>query len=66
MTDSLFTPLSLGAIELPHRIAMAPMTRSRAKYRQAVHAIIQSTHGQTQVQIMTAFAYSTPSLYVRF
>ena len=31
MTDSpLFTPISLGAIELPHRIAMAPMTRSRA------------------------------------
>lgn len=30
MTDSLFTTLSLGATELPHRIAMAPMTRSRA------------------------------------
>jgi len=27
---NLFSPIKLGAIELPHRIAMAPMTRSRA------------------------------------
>lgn len=27
---SLFTPVSLGAIDLPHRIAMAPMTRARS------------------------------------
>ena len=26
----LFTPLRLGAIELPNRVVMAPMTRSRA------------------------------------
>lgn len=30
MTASLFQPLALGAIELPHRIAMAPMTRARS------------------------------------
>jgi N-ethylmaleimide reductase len=31
MSDSdLFTPLTLGGLELPHRIVMAPMTRSRA------------------------------------
>ena len=29
-TKSLFTPLQLGALELPHRIIMAPMTRMRA------------------------------------
>ncbi|WP_159982397.1 MULTISPECIES: alkene reductase [unclassified Novosphingobium] len=29
MTD-LFTPMSLGALELPHRIVMAPLTRARA------------------------------------
>jgi N-ethylmaleimide reductase len=29
-TKSLFTPLQLGALELPHRIVMAPMTRMRA------------------------------------
>ena len=29
MTD-LFTPFALGAVDLPNRIAMAPMTRSRA------------------------------------
>lgn len=27
---ALFTPLTLGALELPHRIIMAPMTRMRA------------------------------------
>lgn len=30
MTDPLFQPLRLGAIELPNRIVMAPMTRSRS------------------------------------
>ncbi|HEY4709368.1 MAG TPA: alkene reductase [Candidatus Acidoferrales bacterium] len=29
-TDILFTPLRLGAIELPNRIVMAPLTRMRA------------------------------------
>ena len=29
MTD-LFTPLSIGAMALPNRIIMAPMTRNRA------------------------------------
>jgi N-ethylmaleimide reductase len=30
MTD-IWTPIKVGAIDLPHRLAMAPMTRSRAK-----------------------------------
>lgn len=30
MTD-LWTPITIGAMPLPHRLAMAPMTRSRAK-----------------------------------
>ncbi len=30
MSDSLFEPFSLGKIELQNRVAMAPMTRSRA------------------------------------
>ena len=30
MTHTLFTPLRLGALELPHRILMAPLTRMRA------------------------------------
>ncbi|MGC9236527.1 MAG: alkene reductase, partial [Thiomonas sp.] len=29
-TTTLFTPLQLGALELPNRIIMAPLTRSRA------------------------------------
>jgi len=28
---NLWTPLTAGALQLPHRLAMAPMTRSRAK-----------------------------------
>ena len=30
MTDSLFTPVTLGDIRLANRIVMAPMTRDRA------------------------------------
>ncbi|MBC3475147.1 alkene reductase [Pseudomonas taiwanensis] len=30
MTSNLFNPIRVGAVELPHRIAMAPLTRSRA------------------------------------
>ena len=30
MNDALLTPVRLGALELPNRIVMAPMTRDRA------------------------------------
>ena len=30
MTPTLFTPLQLGALELPNRVLMAPLTRARA------------------------------------
>ena len=30
MTD-IWTPIKVGTFDLPHRLAMAPMTRSRAK-----------------------------------
>ena len=30
MTDPLFEPLQIGALTLPHRIVMAPLTRCRA------------------------------------
>lgn len=29
-TDILFKPLSVGAIEIPNRVLMAPLTRNRA------------------------------------
>jgi N-ethylmaleimide reductase len=29
MTNDLFAPLSMGALTMPHRVVMAPMTRSR-------------------------------------
>ncbi|SFM66164.1 N-ethylmaleimide reductase [Methylobacterium pseudosasicola] len=30
-TDVLFQPYRLGPLDLPHRIVMAPLTRSRAR-----------------------------------
>ena len=33
MTEKLLTPLKLGAIELAHRVVMAPLTRMRAHWR---------------------------------
>lgn len=30
MPNAMFTPIKIGSLELPHRIAMAPLTRSRA------------------------------------
>ena len=30
MTSSLWQPFTLGNVELPHRLALAPLTRSRA------------------------------------
>lgn len=29
--NTLWTPTSVGSIELPHRLAMAPMTRDRSR-----------------------------------
>jgi N-ethylmaleimide reductase len=37
MTD-LFAPITLGALELPNRIALAPMTRSRAGAGEVINA----------------------------
>jgi len=30
MTQALFSPLKLGAVQLTHRVVMAPLTRMRA------------------------------------
>jgi hypothetical protein len=32
-SDILFRPLQVGALELPHRVVMAPLTRARATRR---------------------------------
>lgn len=39
MTDPLFNPLPLGALSLPNRIAMAPLTRCRADAGNAPHRL---------------------------
>jgi N-ethylmaleimide reductase len=45
--DPLFTPLKLGALELKHRIIMAPMTRMRAAQPGNVpHALNAEYYGQ--------------------
>lgn len=36
---SLFSPIKVGALELPHRITMAPLTRNRANADLAPHAV---------------------------
>lgn len=38
-TKNLFTPVRLGALDLPHRIIMAPLTRCRADENNAPHAL---------------------------
>ena len=37
-TPKLFTPAQVGALNLQHRIVMAPLTRMRASYKTAIPA----------------------------
>jgi len=46
MTDALFTPIHLGAIEAPNRILMAPLTRGRASPGAVPTAIMQTYYRQ--------------------
>lgn len=43
---SLFTPLQLGALHLPNRIAMAPLTRSRAGDQRVPNALMAEYYAQ--------------------
>ncbi|MGB7563340.1 MAG: alkene reductase [Prochlorococcaceae cyanobacterium] len=45
MTD-LFTPLTLGALELPNRVLMAPLTRSRAEEGHVPGPLMAEYYGQ--------------------
>ncbi len=44
--SSLFTPTAAGAIHLPNRIVMAPMTRSRAVQNAAPNALVEEYYAQ--------------------
>jgi N-ethylmaleimide reductase len=44
--SSLFTPTAAGAIHLPNRIVMAPMTRSRAVQNNAPNALVEEYYAQ--------------------
>jgi N-ethylmaleimide reductase len=45
--ETLFTPVRLGALELPNRIAMAPLTRNRARHQDdAPHALNAEYYAQ--------------------
>lgn len=72
--DSLFTPLKVGALELPNRILMAPLTRNRAQadgtpnssaesyYRQRASAGLIVTEA-TQISAMGKGYLDTPGIH---
>ncbi len=75
MTDSLFQPLTVGAVELPNRILMAPLTRMRATppndvpndlmveyYRQRAGAGLIVSEG-TQISPIGKGYMDTPGIY---
>ena len=73
MTDTLFTPAKLGAIEIANRFVMAPLTRNRAPdlvptdltveyYRQRAGAGMIVTEG-TQISPMGQGYAWTPGIY---
>lgn len=45
-TSPLFTPIRLGALDLPNRVVMAPLTRTRANAQDAVHALQAEYYAQ--------------------
>lgn len=75
MTTSLFEPLSVGAVELPNRVVMAPLTRMRATppgdvpnelnveyYRQRASAGLIVSEG-TQISPIGKGYMDTPGIY---
>lgn len=75
MSTSLFDPVQLGALTLPHRIVMAPLTRSRASrpgnaptdltveyYRQRASAALIITEASQISQQAQGYAW-TPGVY---
>lgn len=74
MTDILFKPLKLGAIELPNRVLMAPLTRNRSHadgtpkamaatyYRQRASAGLIISEA-TQISAMGKGYKDTPGIY---
>jgi len=74
MTDTLFSPYTLGALELPNRMVMAPMTRNRndengvPKAMAATHYAQRATAGlliaeATQVSTTANGYLFTPGIY---
>ena len=46
MTDPLFQPLQVGALELPNRIVMAPLTRCRASHGRVPNQMMADYYAQ--------------------
>jgi len=46
MTDPLFTPLQAGALQLPNRMVMAPLTRCRASAGRVPNALMAEYYAQ--------------------
>ncbi|WP_442971575.1 oxidoreductase, partial [Rhodococcus sp. EPR-134] len=45
-SPSLWQPFALGRVELPHRLALAPMTRSRANPDGTPGPLVATYYGQ--------------------
>ena len=72
--DSLFTPLKVGALELPNRVLMAPLTRNRAHADGTPNSMAQTYYRQrasaglivseaTQISAMGKGYLDTPGIY---
>ena len=61
-SKNLFTPVTVGAFSLPHRVVMAPLTRCRADERNAPHALNAKYYGQraTAALIISEATQVTP------
>jgi N-ethylmaleimide reductase len=60
MTDSLFSPLALGAVTLQHRVVMAPLTRMRAGDGNAPTALNAQYYAQRATPGGLLIAEATP------
>ena len=74
--DSLFVPLAVGALELPNRVLMAPLTRNRAHADGTPNSMAQTYYRQrasaglivseaTQISAMGKGYLDTPGIYER-
>lgn len=57
MTSRLFSPIKVGALDLQHRVVMAPLTRKRASAETAVPASFAAKYYAQRASSMLAEAF---------